>query len=87
MQLSRKGIVVGPSSGFALCGLLNYLENRVKNNTLDELREDNGDITCVFICPDGPVPYLDEYFKYLDAADFPDVLNHELLANKPQQPD
>lgn len=85
MQLSRNGIVVGPSSGFALCGLLNYLESRVKNNTLDELRDDNEDITCVFICPDGPVPYLDEYFKYLDPADFPEILNRELLANKPQQ--
>jgi cysteine synthase len=85
MQLSRNGIVVGPSSGFALCGLLNYLENRVNNNTLDELRDDNDDITCVFICPDGPVPYLDEYFKYLDPADFPEILNRELLVNKPQQ--
>lgn len=85
MQLSRVGIVVGPSSGFALCGLLNHLENRVKSNTLDELRDNNEDITCVFICPDSPVPYLDEYFKYLDPSDFPEVLNRELLANKPQQ--
>ena len=85
MQLSRNGIVVGPSSGFALCGLLNYLENRVKNNTLDELRDDDEDITCVFICPDGPVPYLDEYFKYLDPADFPEVLNSELLVITPRQ--
>ncbi len=86
MQLSRDGIVVGPSSGFALCGLLNYLENRVKTNTLDELRDNDEDITCVFICPDSPVPYLDEYFKYLDPADFPEVLNQELLVNKPKQP-
>jgi cysteine synthase len=83
MQLNRNGIVVGPSSGFALCGLLNYLENRVKNNTLDELRDKDEDISCVFICPDGPVPYLDEYFKYLDPSDFPEILNRELLQNKP----
>lgn len=82
MQLSRNGIVVGPSSGFALCGLLKFLEKRIQNNTLDELRNNNKDINCVFICPDGPVPYLDEYFKYLDPADFPEILNSELLENK-----
>lgn len=82
MLLSRNGIVVGPSSGFALCGQLNYLENRVKNNTLDELRDDNEDICCVFICPDGPVSYLDDNFKYLDPSDFPEILNRELLENK-----
>jgi cysteine synthase A len=83
LQLSRAGIVVGPSSGFSLCGLLNYLDERVKSNTLDELREKSGDITCVFICCDGPVPYLDEYFKYLDPSDFPEIKNRELLVNKP----
>jgi cysteine synthase len=81
MQLSRNGIVAGPSSGFALCGLLNFLEKRIQDNTLDELRNSNNDINCVFICPDGPVPYLDEYFKYLDPADFPEILNKELLEN------
>ncbi len=85
MQMSRHGIVAGPSSGFALCGLLNHLENRVKTNTLDELRDNNEEITCVFICPDSPIPYLDEYFKYLDPSNFPEVLNPELLVNKPQQ--
>ncbi len=83
MQLSRNGIVVGPSSGFALCGLLDYLDRQLKNETLDELRDDEGNITCVFICPDGPVPYLDEYFKYLDPSDFPEIMNREFLVNKP----
>jgi len=81
MQLSRNGIVTGPSGGFALCGLLNHLEKKVQNNSLDELRTQGDDISCVFICPDGPVPYLDEYFKYLDAEDFPGILNSELLDN------
>jgi len=83
MELSRNGIVVGPSSGFALCGLLNYLDEEIKNNRLDKLRDENGEINCVFICPDGPVPYLDEYFKYLEPDDFPEVINSELLDNKP----
>lgn len=83
LQLSRAGIVVGPSSGFSLCGLLHYLEQRVTSNTLDALRDNDGDISCVFICCDGPVPYLDEYFKYLDPSDFPEIQNRELLVNKP----
>ena len=81
MQLSRNGIVVGPSSGFALCGLLNFLSKRVESNTLEDLRKDDKEITCVFICPDSPVPYLDEYFKYLDASEFPDIINSDLLEN------
>jgi cysteine synthase len=83
LQLSRESIVVGPSSGFALCGLLDYLDKRMENNTLDALRDENGEITCVFICPDGPLPYLDEYFKYLDPSEFPEILNRELLENQP----
>jgi len=83
MQLIRSGIVVGPSSGFALSGLLQYLTDRIKNHTLDELRGKNGKINCVFICPDSPIPYLDEYFKYLDSTDFPDIENLQLLENQP----
>ncbi len=83
MQLSRNGIVVGPSSGFALSGLLNFLKKGVKDDSLEKLRNTNGDINCVFICPDGPVPYLDEYFKYLDLSEFPEVINRELIQNEP----
>jgi cystathionine beta-synthase len=53
--------------------------------TLDGLRERNGEIQCVFICPDSPIPYLDEYFKYLQASDFPTIQNEELLVNRPRQ--
>ncbi len=81
MQLSRQGIVVGPSSGFALCGLLNFLQKIVDDNLLEDLRIDDEEITCVFICPDSPVPYLDEYFKYLDASEFPEIINSDLLEN------
>jgi len=82
MQLSRSGIIVGPSSGFALCGLLGFLEEMQEKGALDDLRNDDGEIHCVFICPDGPTPYLDEYFKYLDSSEFPAVKNEELLVNK-----
>jgi hypothetical protein len=36
-------------------------------------------MAAVVICPDGPYPYLDEYFTYCDAELFPEVLNQELL--------
>jgi len=84
MELSRRGILVGPSSGFALAGLLKYLEQRKNQGSLDELRDKNGEIVCVFICPDSPMLYLDEYFKYLAEHNFPKIENEELLLNKPQ---
>ena len=85
MALSRRGIVVGPSAGFALTGLLQYLAEQKKAGTLDALRERNGEVPCVFICPDSPIPYLDEYFKYLNPSDFPPIQNEDLLINKPGQ--
>lgn len=87
MELSRRGIVVGPSAGFALAGLLQHLEGRKKVGTLDRLRERNGEIQCVFVCPDSPIPYLDEYFKHLKPSDFPAIQNEELLINRPRQTD
>jgi cysteine synthase A len=85
MELSRKGILAGPSSGLALAGLLQHLNGMRKRNRLDEIRTSGGgEIVCVFPCPDGPMPYLDEYFKYLDASDFPPIRNEETLINKPQ---
>ena len=84
LQLSRRGIVVGPSAGFALAGLLQYLREKKKSGALDGLRERNGEIQCVFICPDSPIPYLDEYFKCLQASEFPAIQNEELLINRPQ---
>ncbi len=87
LQLSRRGIVVGPSAGFALAGLLQYLREKKKSGALDGLRERNGEIQCVFICPDSPIPYLDEYFKYLQVSEFPAIQNEELLTKKPRRAD
>lgn len=68
LKLIRGGLLVGPSSGFALAGLLEYIkENKLKNKT------------CVFICYDTPLPYIDEYFSYLPTSNFPKVINKELL--------
>lgn len=84
MELSRQGIVVGPSSGLALAGLRQYLTGLKQENKIEELRNNqSGDVVCVFLCPDGPLPYLDEYFKYLDSSNFPAIQNEELMLNKP----
>ena len=32
---------------------------------------------------DGPMAYLDEYFKYIDASHFPAITNEDVLVNKP----
>lgn len=84
LEMSRSGIIVGPSSGLALAGLQQYLDGLKQQNRLDEIRNSQtGEIVCVFPCPDGPLPYLDEYFKYVDRSHFPQIQNEELLLNKP----
>ena len=84
MEMSRLGILAGPSSGLALAGLLDHLARLEKAGELEALRnKDSGEITCVFPCPDGPMAYLDEYFKYVDASHFPEITNEDELVNKP----
>lgn len=83
MAMSRRGLMVGPTSGMALAGLLQHLEKVKADGRLDQLRNAEGEVLCVFPCPDGPLPYLDEYSKYVDAAEFPTIRNEELLLNKP----
>ena len=63
--------------------MLQYLQEKKKSGALDGLRGRNGEIQCVFICPDSPIPYLDEYFKDLGASEFPAIQNEELLINRP----
>lgn len=80
LDLIRHGLLVGPSSGFALAGLLKWIETQ-KPEELDALRNQDGKVNCVFICCDSPLPYVDEYFKYLDESNFPAVMNAELLTS------
>jgi cysteine synthase/rhodanese-related sulfurtransferase len=85
LELCRAGIVAGPSSGFALAGLLNFLARHRDSAELDGLRDENGEILAVFICPDSPLPYLNDYFEYLDDSHFPKIKNENLLVNKPKE--
>ncbi len=78
LDLCRSGIMVGPSSGFAFAGLLNFLEEKIKNTN----KKMNAN--CVFICPDSPTPYINEYFEYLKEEDFPKIENGHFLEEKNQ---
>ncbi|KAH7072067.1 cysteine synthase [Paraphoma chrysanthemicola] len=80
MQLSREGLICGPSSGEALKGLLQYISGMKSADRLDELADGNtGEISCVFTCCDLPYQYLPAYFEKLDADEFPSIENKILL--------
>ncbi len=46
LELCRNGLLVGPSSGLALLGLIKYLEREKAENRLDSLRNEDGEIPC-----------------------------------------
>jgi cysteine synthase A len=73
LELVRHGIMGGPSSGFALAGLSDFLSKAKSKETLDELRGKNGEIKTVFICGDTPLPYINDYFAVLGEDVFPEV--------------
>ncbi|CAN5128294.1 hypothetical protein BH11PAT4_BH11PAT4_1050 [soil metagenome] len=82
LRLCREGLLVGPSSGFALAGLLNYLSEMKECNQLEQLKNGEGEIIASFICCDSPLPYLHEYFEYLGEEYFPAIQGANLLKNK-----
>jgi len=75
MALSREGLICGPSSGFNLQGLYQYLQKRQMDGTLQDLAESDGQIHCVFICCDLPYQYLDDYFRKLGLEHFRPIIN------------
>ncbi|KAH5582645.1 hypothetical protein HBI24_114900 [Parastagonospora nodorum] len=80
LQLCREGLVCGPSSGFNLQGLFNYLGKRKAAGTLSELSGADGLINCVFICCDLPYQYIDEYFDKVSSESFHPIKNQNLAA-------
>lgn len=85
LHLVRHGIVAGPSSGFTLAGLLNFLKIQKEKNTLQSFANAQGIINAVFICCDSPLPYVKDYFRYLDASNFPEIKDYDLLIDKPEK--
>jgi len=75
LQLCRNGIVCGPSSGFNLQGLFQFIERRKKEGTLADLATHDGQIHCVTLCCDLPYQYIDEYFAKLGSDQFPAIKN------------
>jgi cysteine synthase len=66
LALCRIGLLAGPSSGFALAGLSGFIEAQRTSSGLDTLRNDDGDVVAVVVCPDSALLYLDEYSRHLD---------------------
>lgn len=79
LDMSREGLICGPSSGFNLQGLFNFLQKQRHDNTLDTLRGDDGNVHCVFMACDLPYQYLNEYFDKLGEEPFHPLINENLL--------
>ncbi len=84
LNLCRMGLLVGPSGGFALAGLLSFLSGQT-DVKLDKMRNLDGEVLVVVISPDSPLPYIDEYFRYLGEDSFPKIENEELLSEPVKQ--
>lgn len=79
LEMSREGLICGPSSGFNLQGLYNFLQKQRSEGTLEALRGDDGNIHCVFMACDLPYQYLGEYFEKLGEDFFHPLINNNLL--------
>lgn len=81
LDLCRQGIVCGPSSGFNLSGLYQFLEKKKADGTLaSDLANEAGEVHCVFLCCDLPYQYIGEYFDKLGerSGAFPPIRNDGL---------
>ncbi|GAD92327.1 cysteine synthase B, putative [Paecilomyces variotii No. 5] len=79
LELIREGLLCGPSSGFNLQGLFQYIEKTKKEGNLHELAGEDGEIHCVFLCCDLPYQYVDEYFDKLGEEHFRPIINENLV--------
>ncbi|KAK0622947.1 cysteine synthase B [Immersiella caudata] len=80
MQLSRHGLICGPSSGQALCGLIAHLQAAKAAGQLAEYADPTTkEINAVFVCADLPYQYMDLYFQKISKEEFPPTFNENLL--------
>lgn len=76
MQLSREGIITGPSSGMTLKGLYDFLQKAKDSGALSEYADkETGEVSCVFVCCDLPQKHIDTYFQKLSPDEFPSFIN------------
>ncbi|KAE8155416.1 tryptophan synthase beta subunit-like PLP-dependent enzyme [Aspergillus tamarii] len=79
MNMSREGLICGPSSGMALRGLLEFLQEQKDSRQLLHYAEPNTrEVSCVFPCCDLPYQYMDTYFQKLSGDDFYPIANLHL---------
>ncbi|KAI0847204.1 tryptophan synthase beta subunit-like PLP-dependent enzyme [Daldinia vernicosa] len=78
LDMCRQGIVCGPSSGFNLKGLFQFIEKQKVSGTLSKYAGEDGEIHCVFLCCDLPYQYINEYFDKLGSEYFPPIKNEAL---------
>lgn len=79
--MCRNGLVCGPSSGFNLQGLYNFIDKRKAAGNLHELANEDGEVHCVFLCCDLPYQYIGEYFDKLGDSQFPSIANEVSVRN------
>lgn len=82
LELCRHGLICGPSSGFNLQGLYQFIEKQKAEGTLSSLAGADGEIHSVFLCCDLPYQYVNEYFDKLDESCFPRIKN-EVCPSRP----
>jgi cysteine synthase A len=68
LKLFRSGMMVGPSSGMALAGLLRFLKEHEAND-FEGLRNEDGRVVAVFGCGDTIIPYMEKYSFVLNNSD------------------
>ena len=79
MAMSREGLICGPSSGMALKGLFEFIQEQKDLRLLHDYAEPaTGEISCVIPCCDLPYQYMDTYFMKLGEDDFNPVSNFGL---------
>ena len=74
IKLLRRGLMAGPSSGMNYAGTLQYLSEKKESGELQSMIDSSGgELTCVFLCCDSPLPHIDEYFDALGEDYFPTI--------------
>ncbi len=69
-RLFANGFPAGPSSGMALEGVCEFFRMAILRDSLDAMRNEDGEVVAVFACPDSPHAYVEKYSTWLDASDF-----------------
>lgn len=71
LNFCRHGILMGPSSGLAFAGMMDFLKEAKTRGTLENLRNADGEVVVVGVCTDSFHLYLREYFEILPEQAFP----------------